>query len=343
MQARLMGRADPPHRPLLATMTTVHREVEDFWQSHWPSADVPKPGAPLSVLDAYLFHLVLDLMPAPPVLIDLAAESTSGATSLIGLAHPRVNRVMTQCSGLSAAANALGSYSRQTREIPLEIVEKATPIGLANRRVPVVVVMDAREPEIAQTLREWLENGPQTLAILLGLGKLGQCPALGMLSSPDPDREFGLIRELGEVLAASSMGIVARREANLTTGVMDRLQGLFAGRFGVLDLLRTVNHSAIRAAGIDADAMRSHVWSWALTSEMDRARDAASVAKKEAAEEIERLLRTIWDSRQETAAAIRSLEEARREVEALRAQFAGSPLRRARRLVGRLARAIKAG
>src|SRR3954463_4772097 len=93
-------------RPKVPSILTIYRPVEEYWSSFGPvSTHGPDAGRVLDPFDALLTHLVLDLAPGLPVLVDLAAESTAGASSVIGLTHPHVRQVVAVSRGGSTGAD----------------------------------------------------------------------------------------------------------------------------------------------------------------------------------------------------------------------------------------------
>src|SRR5437667_110525 len=83
--------------------------------------------------------------------------------------------------------------------------------------------------------------GPlDALVLVLGLGRVGECSAIEALlglCSAGSGRRFRLVRELGEVLVASHLGVVARHERLDADDILLRVQALFAGNLSVLELL----------------------------------------------------------------------------------------------------------
>ena len=354
-RARLMGRPEPGHRPLLPSITTVYAPVEDFWKSHWPLGEgSPGQSQVVNPLDALLIHLILDLMPEPPVLVDLSAEATDAAVAMIGATHPRVRKVVAATQAGGRTSVALGGFlrDRESDALRMELVWPGEPADIADDRSPAVVAIDVRSCEtieLGNLIHRWLRDYPSALIVLIGLGRFGQCPAMAAIWPPDPGLEFLLVREAGDVLNASTLGLISRSEPPLAQDLLTRLHGLFAGNFGVLELLKTVNFEAIRKADVDADTMKSHVWSWALTQEMDQLRGEIARLKQEAAEtaaeaafEQEKRLRVIWETREALAAAIQTRDEVHHQLAAARAPFLRKVRRRlAAGTTGRIWRAAK--
>ncbi len=283
-------------RPLLPSILTIYRPIEEYWESFKPGgARGPDPEQVLDPFDALLIHHVLDLCPGLPVLVDLAAGVTAGASSLIGLTHPHVRRVVVVSEGESRkvdrASSALRAYVRSHPPglAPLDVVSLAEMPASLTDQAWVVILADAKAGSaeaLADRIRLYLDALPDALVLLLGVGRVGDCPALESLvrlCSTGSGRRFLLIRELGEVLAASHLGMVARHDHPHTADILLRLQLLYTGNYTFLDLLQSLNLSAIRAAKVDDDVMKVHWTAHALRAEADEQRRAAHEAREQAA------------------------------------------------------------
>jgi hypothetical protein len=280
-------------RAKVPSILTIYRPVEEYWSSlGLARAHGPDAGRVLDPFDALLTHLVLDLAPGFPVLVDLAAETTAGASSVIGLTHPHVRRVVAVSRDVSRGADrtlsALRGYarSRATGLAPLDLVPIEEMPACLSDLAGVVILADARggnTSNLADDLRRWLDERPDALVLVLGLGLVGECPmieSLLRLCSRDSGRRFRLFRELGEVLAASHLGMVARHDHPFAGEVLLRLKLLYDGNFHFLDLLKSVNQAAMQASQVDAEVMKTHPLSRPLRAELDALRREADLANR---------------------------------------------------------------
>jgi hypothetical protein len=260
-------------RPQWPSILTVFRPVEEYWShSGLARSFGPDPERLLNPFDALLMHLVLDFTPDRPVLVDLAAGATGGASSVVGLTHPHVRRVVT-------VAGAAGDPANSDRVVSaLQEFGRGSPSGLAHLDVlpadelpgllpdlcQAVILVDLRGEGTAgraEAIRRWLDEQPDALVLLLGLGRVGECPAVESairLCSADSGRRLWLLRELGEVLAASGLGMVAMRDHPHVAEILLRIQNLYTGNYRFLELFKAVNLAEIRAAEIDLEVLRSH-------------------------------------------------------------------------------------
>jgi hypothetical protein len=339
-------------------MLTVYRPIEEFWESFGPAAaggvvavgagvgdDGAGPEGALDPLDAFLVSRVLELLPGLPILVDAAVAATGGASSLIGLAHPHVRSVVAAAGRGSRAADravaALRGYarSRGSALAPLDVIARSELPAALDGEAGVVILVDMRSEDaaaLAGDIRLWLEGLPGAVVLLLGLGPVGSGTAIESLlrlCTPGSGRQFWLLRELGEMLAASHLGVVARHDHPHIADVLLRIEQCYTGNYGFLDLLRQVNQAALRTARVDEETLRSHPSSWPLRQELDELRRAAQEAKDQAAEATRALARKAL----EMEALGRALQRAQERAEARAPLPVRVALRTYRRIRPRLA------
>jgi hypothetical protein len=332
---------NPPiqgRRQSLPTILTVYRPVEEYWEACRPTA-LPDTGPveALDPLDAFLVHRLLDLVPGDPVLIDAAIGRTGGASSLIGMHHPRVGcvRAVADPESLPSwrALSTLRGYvgRRGSGLAPLEVITTPGLPEVLAEPAWAIVLVDARAGDaasLAEQIGRWLDDRPDAWVLVLGLGRVGDCPALASLLSlclPGSGRQFRLLREAGEVLVASGLGLVARYDDPAVEDALERLRESYSGNHRYLDLLRQVNDAALRDARIDADTLRSN-WTFGPL-----------------AVEIEELKRKEWVMWQRAEAAEEALRRLRRFTEPLEKLGRGvsaSPVGGAWRLAKRVRRKL---
>ena len=76
--------------------------------------------------------------------------------------------------------------------------------------------------------------------------------------------------------------MVARADHPWALEIILRLKQLYAGSFEFLDLLRSVNQSALEAARIDAEAIKNSPLSWALVGELNELKRVAHESRSQA-------------------------------------------------------------
>jgi hypothetical protein len=281
-------------RPL-PSISTVYGPVEEYWGAS-RLADLPAedPREALDPLDAFLVHRLLELVPGHPVLIDAALATTGGASSLIGMHNPRVRGVWAVVdpeslpSRRALATLQANAGTRCPGVAPLEFVERAELTGGLADQSGAVILADARAGDpayLAAEIGRWLDVRPDALVLVLGIGDVGDCPAVAALMtlcSPASGYRLRLMRELSEVLMSSRLGVVARRDHTGLARALERLEQFYTGNYRYLDLLWRANHAALREARIDADVLRSHPTFGAISDELDGLRQAVREANERA-------------------------------------------------------------
>jgi hypothetical protein len=282
-------------RVKLPSILTVYQPIEEYWRSFGLGRSLgTDPGAFLDPFDALLVHLVLEFSPGLPLLIDMAAGSTAGASSLIGLAHPHVRRVIAVTEdGTAEPARSLPALRAYIRlripgPAPLDIIPVESLADSLSEQEQVVILADASRSDpttLARRVESWLDEAPGALVLLLGLDRVGECPAIDRLlrlCGPGSTNQFWLIRELGEFLAASRLGLVARRDHPHANDILLRLQLQYNGNFGFIDLMKTVNHAAMQSARVDDEVVLVHPSTRHIKVEIETLRQAARESNERA-------------------------------------------------------------
>lgn len=278
-------------RGTLPSIHTVYQPIETFWNSFDRREAIDRDlERVLNPLDAFLTHLILELAPGLPVLVDLAAEATMGTSSLIGLTHPHVSRVVVADGGTLDADRSISALRVHLRSqpkgpAPLDIIPRAELPASLSGQTQVVILADAREgraEELANGIRLWLDERPDALVLVLGLARVGECPAIESLlriSTTDSGRRFWLLREVEDVLADSGLGMIARNDHPHAEEILQRIQLFHTSNYRYLDLLKSVSQAAMHAARADDEVMHSHPYSASVRAEVDSLRRAAQESR----------------------------------------------------------------
>ncbi len=320
-----------------ATIWSVYQPIEAY-RDLLPAAEEPAhdPAARLQPLDAYLIHLMLSMMPHRPTLVDLAADATWGTTTVLGLTHPHVRKVHIPEPG--AVRDYRFVLERYREEYTSALTTALEPLPalpgtpewaavwgrLGKPRGHVVLLpADGTTGPLVDCVRACLEADPDSLILVLGLGTVGQCGAVQSLLGACGDgseRRFWLLRELGDCLLSSQVGLIARRGQGAAEGVVRRLRQMYTTNFNFLNLVKKACLTAIQEADVDAAAVKAHHTGWLVENREVVAKLEASL--KEAREEAAGLKRSLDEAHQARTDAERraqhDLQYARGEVVALR-------------------------
>ncbi len=319
-----------------STIWSVYQPIE-VYRDLLPAAEEPAydPAARLQPLDAYLIHLVLGLLPGRPTLVDLAADATWGTTTVLGLTHPRVRKVLIPEPGTAHDYRfILERYRAESAPAPaLEPLPAlpGTPAWAAawgrvgKGRDHVFLLPAHAEPDgpVTDRVRACLTADPDGLILILGLGPVGQCGAVqGLLGAcgEESGRRFWLLRELGDCLLSSQVGLVARREHGSAAEVMQRLRQMYTTNFSFLNLVKKACLAAIQTADVDGAALKAHHTGWLVENREVVAKLEASVkeARDEAANLKQALAEVQQAQRDTQQRAQKELQQTRGEIARLR-------------------------
>lgn len=260
----------------LPTIHGVYQPVEAYGERHAHGID---PEDLLPPLDAFLIHLMLNFLPARPTVVDLAADSTRGLTTVLGLTHPRVRKVlMGEDEGTDGYRSALEQFVAEY-EPALDAVLEPLPIrtgarewqsigSVRDKRSGHVFFLRAGDQAIeplASTMRECLAVDPNGLVLILNLGQVGECEAVRTLldvCGSDNGPRLWLLRELADGLRSSRLGLIASRENRMAEEVLKRLRRMYTSNFDFLHLVKKACLDAIKAADVDEAALKAHPTGW---------------------------------------------------------------------------------
>jgi hypothetical protein len=246
------------HEGLLPTIYSVYRPIEEYVElldvSGVRSAERLRRLQPL---DCLLVHSLLDFCTTPPLVIDLAAGDTLGASSLLCLMHVRPRAVLVPELGSGG-----GSEVPWQRVFQQYLKTHATDAAakLAAQREDVTaegtVFLIGTSPNLPTAVAQCFAKNKRGIVVIMGLGKTGACPALAELLSacgPSSSRRIALVREMGETLTSSALGLVYDKANTVVEEMAFRLRGLYASNFALLELLKTTCRLSLRMQETEAE------------------------------------------------------------------------------------------
>jgi hypothetical protein len=283
-------------RPRLPSIMTVSQPIEEYRKAlHKRALCGTDPAPHLEPLDVYLVHLLLQFHPDDLAVIDLAAESTTGISSLIGLLHPRVRRLLaladTPTGGRPAYRTILEDFLRDhypTRP-RMELLGSAEPPSEFAEWADAIVLVDAETTDpaaLAAQVERWLDALPAAIVLVFGLGAVGDCATLESLLQRFPSgsqHRLTLLRDCSETLARSRLGMVTKRGHAQADMLLSRLTQFFTSNYSYLGLLRSTMERAIQNTSSDHDVLKTHH----LFSEWNREINHLKQAARQAQEEIQ--------------------------------------------------------
>lgn len=264
----------PEVRQIWPTLTSCYRPIESYVELLAEAGGAAEqPQLNLSALDAFLLHQLVSALPMAPIVIDLAAEATNGASAAFWLASASAHRlIVPHLSALEspsanwrqhfpAIAEVLNWRLEQcnlTVELPAlsELTPTSWPSLSAslNPLVPSVVLCAAHEATaavLANVLNSVFNWQLQALVVLLGFGKVGDHSSIKAAldyCAAHPEYRLTMLRELSPFFFASSVGIVHPINHAELRLLFDRLQYMYEGNFQFLTLAKALTETVMQSA-----------------------------------------------------------------------------------------------
>jgi hypothetical protein len=314
-----------PVLPRLPTVFSIYQPIEHYWNLCGPVQAFGHEVDPVfNRLDAYLLHLLLDMLPYESVLLDLAMSATGAASSVLGLLHPRVQTVIAgqgpESIATEQAFDALTEYRRRERPAA-NLVIQPTSEFLAGTVLPprTVLLADAHllpPDDLAEVVSRWFDARTDLIIVLLGLGTVGACQVLDAVLRVCPAqgaRRFWLARELEGSLSPSSLGVIAHADHAAAANAVLRIQQLHTSNRHLLTLLRASNQTLLESAQLDADVMKTHPSAWALQAEVREAQQRTEEVRcqlRASQQATEAVLQAAHQANEATLQAARAAEAA---------------------------------
>ena len=257
-----------PPLSTLATLFTAHAPVEEYRQRR-RAAGAPSAAVPLSAVDTFLMGRIAAYAPAPPHVVDLAADATDGDSVAfwvgVGLPvivpraswNPAPNPDWRPLLRAWAAERTIPGGSGETAARPTFV---ETTLATADTwqgitadlpdGTPIVISL-AETAETATHTAAHLDLlwrcAPDAIVLLLPLGATGTgsvlAQALGACP-PEGSRRLTALRELAPFFAASELGVVTSVDDAMVPAILERIRGLVAGNFQFITLVQHVIESA---------------------------------------------------------------------------------------------------
>jgi hypothetical protein len=279
-------------RPRLPSVLSVFGPLDQY------QTELDKRGrfhgnaaAVLEPLDAYLTHLLVTAHPGEPAILDLAAEATAGASTLVGLLHPRQPHVRAVAGPLPGDRRAYRGVvedflQRQGKDLSsLQWLSHAEQTADLHGDTDVLIFIAASTPSLDADVERWLNQLPSAIVLVFGIGPVGDCAALDALLRrfpTDSPRRLTLLRESGEALSASRLGMVAERDNAAAEAALRRLKQSFTSNYSFLGLLRSTTEKAIRVSGSDTAVRESDESFLEWNNEINQLKKTAQHARENA-------------------------------------------------------------
>lgn len=256
-----------PRNPLRAdgfhpTIGSAYHAVEGYLEHLAALSSTRDAAPPLTVppIDALLIHLLALYQPRRPYVVDLAAASTWGTSTLLCRTDLSMRRIVIPKENPPKKWHTMLDHYLRNWTLPL--VECVSVEGnrdvfaeVSDPLAPTLVIAaskDAMAQQSSAAFESWLELAPQAVLVLLGVEKIGDSSSLASLTArcTGPTYRLALPRELAPALVESRLALVSRRDNTSFEGVLARIGHLFAGQFRFLDLIKRVCDSALEQSAL---------------------------------------------------------------------------------------------
>lgn len=283
--------------PPLGTLFEAYAPVERYYRMLESSGDEPRaPLARLRAEDAFLLHLVGSMYGQARAIVDLAGAPTWGATTALWTSQDRGRRVLAPDPTMGRPDDLAWP------DVLLEFVDELSPAadldfyppesedafppdlpGLRPGDRRPVLVCFALSPEAgrdpAGLLGPIYDAQPSAVVLLLGLGRVGEDPAVETLSAWA--RTHGLrlaaLRDLSPFLASARAAAIYPSHDAEFPQVLDRIRRLFDGNFDFLTLAHQTCTLSLAKGKVDARAKELQ----ARCGELERALQGERAASEE--------------------------------------------------------------
>jgi hypothetical protein len=275
-------------RPRLPSVLSVSQPIEQY-RAELSQRSLLRDNAvaALDPLDAYLAHLFVDRHPGEPAVLDLTGESTAGASVVLALLHPRQPHVLAVADRQIYRGVLEEFLLRQGKSLSrLQWLHRTEPAMELHGKRDVILFVDGSRAAVDGEAEHWLSILPSAVVLVFGLGAVGDCAAIDTLLQRFPSgsrRRFALLRDCGEALSVSRLGIVADRNNAAAEIALTRLKQLFTSNYSFLGLLRSVTEQAIRSTTSDSAVRESdHLLFREWNHEINQLKQAAQQARDDA-------------------------------------------------------------
>lgn len=248
-----------------ATLFDVYAPLERYFRELGSRLGSAEPPLKLQPEDAYLLYLFVGLHESIRAVVDLAADATWGATTLLWASHRVACRVLTPAREEKPVDEPWASVledNLDTVTAPAPEWVAAAPgasridavmTRVAGDRRPMLVLLPvtALEPGgAAAALSSIFAAHPGAIVLLLPLGLAGEDRRLDELLQWTREQEmrFTALRDLSPFLNGSRLALVGSRQDAALAETLKRIQRLFTSNFDFVTLAQQT-YTATRTKG----------------------------------------------------------------------------------------------
>ncbi len=253
------------------TVFSIYEPIEHYVNSHLSALDgSASPRVCPSALDLFLLHKLLAYYPVRPRVLDMAADATSGVSSLFFAAEPQIRDVRIFRSTAGVDPNWLPLFQEVLADLDIpEAPAWSVVDGLAaseknKLHFPTLVLLAADElaeqGRLVQVLDELFEFQNDVVVAIIPLGRIGESAVLETIiadCATKKSRRLAALREVCPFTAASRIGLVYHVANSFMNDILGQLANSFQGNFQFLTLVRDLISANMELESLQAVAKES--------------------------------------------------------------------------------------
>ncbi len=256
---------------VLATLFSCYQPIESYLKLLAQAQQLP-PRLTLSAIDTFLLRQMLAYYSSKPVVLDLAADATSGASSVLWASQSViVDAVIPRLRWTRSAPEWRSFFAEALQTLGLPVASGYTDaeldltgdwkgiLKLPTLPSPIIVcwgVVDEAELDITNSLDAIYRFQPQAVVCALPIGLIGQSGLLPRLINYCAQHELQIRawREISPFLGQSQLGVIYPSDNVEMPAILERTRQLFDGNFQFLSLARHAINGMLYESAIRLDA-----------------------------------------------------------------------------------------
>lgn len=237
-----------------------------------------KAAIRIKAIDAFLMKQFAAYYPVKPTIVDVAAESTLGASTIFWLAHPAVEQVIVPYDDTTHSdwlSWLQGAKKLMTLDNDLLILPQGNT-DLSSRWLAVKARLNPLSPPIfvlavpeiwtggvKSILEMLLTLVPEPLVFLFPIGAIGRSTLLDVAlstCSPSSPYQLTVMRDISFFFAGSQLGLIYKKDNHIIPDILSRMRQLYEGNLDLLTLLENsiswqVAHQSEKVAQIQHETV----------------------------------------------------------------------------------------
>ncbi|MCB0208453.1 MAG: hypothetical protein KDJ52_03970 [Anaerolineae bacterium] len=238
------------------TLFSSYQPIDQYLRLlHADRHRVVRAAISIQAVDAFLMKQLAAYYPVKPTIIDLAAESTLGASPVFWLAHPAVQQVIVpyddntnpdwlawlqDAKKSMALDNELLILPQAKADLSSRWRDVETHLNSLSPSIIVLAVPEIWTGGVKSILETLLTRVPEPLIFLFPIGAIGRSTLLDValsICAPNSPYQLTAMRDISFFFANSQLGLIYKRDNHIIPDILSRMWQLYEGNFDLLSLL----------------------------------------------------------------------------------------------------------